>query len=244
MARTLIGSSSGSWVDAGRARAWGLGFGALWALTGVPACGSQGPSDPDETGGAAGGAAAAGGNGAGTAGTAGGSAGSGGSTPAACDSVFEQHPPASASHLAPCSVVSYESNPPSGGNHYDVWAAFQSYDFAVPAGFLVHALEHGAVVFWYNCPEGCADEVAQASAMIESFPLDPLCAGTSTSRRAVLVPSPELDARWAASAWGFLVKADCFDEGTLRSFYADHYAQGRENFCTPSGTTLTASTCP
>jgi len=213
----------------------------------VPACGSNEPNAPDETGGTAGGGAAAGGNGAGTGGTpsGGGSAGSGGSTPAACDSVFEAYPRTPPfSHLATCSAISYDSNPPSGGSHYGVWAAFQSYDFAVPAGFLVHALEHGAVVFWYNCPEGCAQEVAQASAMIDSLPLDPMCAGTSTPRRAILVPSPELDARWAASAWGFLVKADCFDEATLSSFYAEHYAQGPENFCTPSGTTLTAATCP
>jgi hypothetical protein len=147
-------------------------------------------------------------------------------------------------HLAQCSDIPYDSNPPSGGDHYGVWAAFQTYDFAVPVGFLVHALEHGAVVFWYNCPEGCADEVAQAQAMIDSFPLDPLCAGTGASRRAVLVPNPDLDARWAASAWGFLDKASCFDEAVLRSFYNDHYGNGPEALCVSSGATLTPSTCP
>lgn len=187
---------------------------------GVPACGSNEPS------------------------AAGSQAGAGGGPPALCDSVSEEHPPLSASHLASCSAVSYDSNPPSGGNHYDVWAAFQSYDFAVPAGFLVHSLEHGAVVFWYNCPDGCAEEVAQASAMLDSFPLDPLCAGTSTPRRAILVPSPDLDARWAASAWGFLQKADCFNELALRSFYAEHYGQGPERLCVAPGTLVTAGTCP
>src|SRR5687767_12510135 len=96
-----------------RGRAGGLGLGALLAATGVPACGSEEPSGPDETGGAAGGGATAGGTSAGTGGTpsggsaSGGSAGSAGGTPAACDSVFEAHPPASASHLARCSAVSY-----------------------------------------------------------------------------------------------------------------------------------------
>jgi Protein of unknown function (DUF3105) len=227
MAGSLIGARSAS----ARARAWGLGCAALWAAAGGPACGSTEPGGSEATAGAAGDAP-------------GFPAGSGGSTPALCDSVFEQHPPASASHLAPCSAVSYESNPPSGGNHYGVWAEFQSYDFAVPVGFLVHSLEHGAVVFWYNCPDGCAEEVARASAMIDSFPLDPLCAGTGAPRRAILVPSPDLDARWAASAWGFLEKADCFDEAVLRSFYADHYGQGPEDLCVAPGTTLTASTCP
>jgi len=109
---------------------------------------------------------------------------------------------------------------------------------------LQDALEHGAVVFWYNCPEGCADEVAQAQAMIDSLPLDPLCAGTGTPRRAVLVPNPDLDARWAASAWGYLDKASCFDEAVLRSFYAEHYGKGPEALCGGSGVTLTPSSCP
>jgi len=164
--------------------------------------------------------------------------------PALCDHISEARPPASAIHFEPCSAISYDSNPPSGGNHYRVWAAFQSYDFAVPVGFLVHALEHGAVVFWYNCPEGCADEVAQAQAMIDSLPLDPLCAGTGTPRRAILVPFPDLDARWAASAWGYLDKASCFDEAVLRSFYAEHYGKGPEALCGGSGVTLTPSSCP
>jgi hypothetical protein len=233
-------------IGIGRGRAWGLGFAALWAAAGVPACGSNEPSDSEPTGGAGGGAAAAGGTSAGTGGTpSGGAAGSGGNTPAACESVFEQYPPVPPfSHVAACSAVSYASNPPTGGNHYGTWAAFQNYDFAVPAGFLVHSLEHGAVVFWYNCPEGCADEVARANALIDSLPVDPLCAGTSTQRRAILVPSPDLDARWAASAWGFLVKAECLDEGTLLSFYAEHYGQGPEDFCSAPSTAVTASSCP
>jgi len=143
----------------------------------------------------------------------------------------------------PCTAVTYDTNPPSGGNHYQAWAAFQSYDYPVPPGFLVHSLEHGAVVFWYNCPDGCADEVADAQAMIDALPLDPLCARQPTLRRTILVPSPELDARWAASSWGFLTKGDCFDAGVLAAFYTAHFGQGPEALCAP-GQDLTAGACP
>jgi hypothetical protein len=224
----------------------------------VPACGSDGASPPDSNAGAAGedgsagnragsagnGASGGAGSGSPAGGSAGSAAGSGGASSGACRQISETHPPASATHLAMCSDIPYDSNPPSGGNHYGVWAEFQSYDFAVPDGFLVHALEHGAVVYWYNCPDGCADEVAQAQAMIDALPLDPLCAGLGTPRRTVLVPSPNLDARWAASAWGFLEKADCFDADALRSFYLEHFGQGPESLCGAAGVTLTATTCP
>jgi hypothetical protein len=101
----------------------------------------------------------------------------------------------------------------------------------LPAGFLVHALEHGAIVYWYNCPEGCADEVARAQAMIDALPVDPLCVGTSSQRRVILVPSPELDVRWAASSWGYVIKSSCFDAAALRSFYVDHVGRGPEALC-------------
>jgi hypothetical protein len=257
-------------LNSSRSRSVGLGTAALLAALGLPACGSDDPQLPgspspdnaagasgedgnagssgrsgsagDGASGSAGSGALAGGSGGSAAGSAG--SGSGGSGSGACQQISETHPPASASHLATCSDIPYDSNPPTGGDHYGVWAAFQSYDFAVPDGFLVHALEHGAVVFWYNCPDGCADEVAQAEAMINALPLDPLCAGLSTPRRAVLVPSPSLDARWAASAWGFLQKADCFDANSLSSFYMEHFGQGPEALCGPSGVTLTPTSCP
>jgi hypothetical protein len=167
----------------------------------------------------------------------------GGAPVGACDSVVEAHPPTAWDHLTPCDPVSYDTNPPSGGSHYFVWAAFQNYDFAVPQGFLVHSLEHGAVIYWYNCPEGCSAEVAQAEAFIAALPSDPLCAGNGSERRVILVPSPDLSTRWAASTWGYTLTADCFDSTAMRSFYDAHYGQGREDLCA-AGLDVTAATCP
>ena len=40
----------------------------------------------------------------------------------------------------------YDSNPPSSGPHYPIWADFKEYATPVPDGYLVHAEEHGAVL--------------------------------------------------------------------------------------------------
>jgi hypothetical protein len=183
--------------------------------------------------------------GSGTVGGSGGTAGSGvtGVGVGPCDIVVQASPPASAAHLVACTPVSYDTDPPSGGEHYAIWPAFQSYDFPVPAGFLVHALEHGTVVFWYNCPEGCADEVAEVEAFIASLPEDPECIGMGATRRAILTPSPTLGSRWAASAWGFALSADCFDEGLFREFYVEHYDAGPESLCV-AGQAFTEDPCP
>lgn len=131
-------------------------------------------------------------------------------------------------HLAVCSATDYPDNPPAGGDHYSVWAAYRSYSFAVPRGFWVHNLEHGAVVYTYNCPDGCADEVAQVQAMIDALPED--CGG-GPARRVVLTPDPLLDVRWGASAWGQTLRADCVDAARFRNFYLNHFGHGPEQVC-------------
>ncbi len=133
-------------------------------------------------------------------------------------------------HLVPCSEVDYPSLPPSSGAHYRAWAAFKSYSRPVPWGFLVHSLEHGAVVLSYNCPEGCDDEVARAQDLIDRQPLDESCPA-SVDRRIILAPAPDLPTRWAASAWGQTLTAGCFDETALAGFISAHYGRGPEDLC-------------
>ncbi|MEY2931820.1 MAG: hypothetical protein RL033_2569 [Pseudomonadota bacterium] len=228
---------------------------ALAGMAGVVGCGSD-PQAAEPSGSAgssagsgAGGSGAGGTGVAGTAASAGSSgagqlaAGAGGSGEEVCENIITEYPPPSAEHVTACSALSYDSNPPAGGNHYAIWAAFQSYDFALPAGFLVHALEHGAIVYWYNCADGCADEVARAQAMIDALPVDPLCSGTSSQRRVILAPSPDLDVRWAASSWGYVIKSSCFDPAALRTFYMDHFGRGPEALCN-DGQAFTGNPCP
>ena len=140
-------------------------------------------------------------------------------------------------HVSQCSGIEYSSNPPAGGPHYPTWAAFQSFSFPVPRGFWVHDLEHGAVVYGYNCtlfPDGCEDEVAKVQAMIDALPADPMCSAAAP-RRVVLTPDPLLDVRWGVSAWGFTLRATCADIERFRQFYLNHFALGPENLCN-SGT--------
>ena len=152
----------------------------------------------------------------------------------ACNVVLESATGLTHSHLNDCAPISYPDNPPIGGDHYGTWAAFQSYSFPVPRGFFVHDLEHGAIVFTYNCPEGCDDEVAQVQALIDALPEDSLCTGdpdTGALRRVVLTPDPLLDVRWGLSAWGHTLRADCVDSDRFSQFYLNHFGLGPEKLC-------------
>ncbi len=150
-----------------------------------------------------------------------------------CNAVVEEHPIEGFLHVDVCSPVTYETRPPSSGNHYPVWAAYKSYPAAIPEGFWVHNLEHGAVVFSYNCPGGCASDIAAAQALIDGAPQDPVCDPTAgdPSARFVMTPDPNLDVEFAASAWGWTLRADCFDPGAFGAFVQAHYGNGREVIC-------------
>ncbi len=147
-----------------------------------------------------------------------------------CSATLRSYEGATATHLAECSDIVYSTSPPVFGDHYPAWAAYRSFDFPVPLGYLVHSLEHGAIVFFYDCPDGCADEVATVQAFIDALPDDPRCS-PAVRVQVVLVPRPGLGARWAASAWGRSLTADCFDAEFFGQFYAAHHGRGPEDLC-------------
>jgi hypothetical protein len=223
-----------------------VGFGLA-----VVACGSVGdppsslPSAGTSSGGTSNGGTSSGGMsnaGMSNGGGAGGEPDDGGGI-GECNVRIIESPPASAIHEERCTEITYSTTPPSGGDHYANWSQFQTYDYPVPVGFLVHNLEHGAIVFWYDCPEGCADEVAEVQAFIDGQPVDPLCESFSADRRALLVPYPGLGARWAASAWGYALVADCFDSVEFGAFYTDHYGRAPESLCN-DGQVIPMNACP
>jgi hypothetical protein len=134
-------------------------------------------------------------------------------------------------HVPECTYVAYSTNPPTSGPHYPIWAEYMQYATPVPRGFWVHDMEHGGIVFTYNCPLGCASEVAQVAAVFDAYPTDPACVAPDRIRRTI-TPDPQLDAKFALSAWGAYIKADCIDLNQIYAFISTFYAHGPEDFCT------------
>ena len=159
---------------------------------------------------------------------------------ARCTSIIENHPSEGAVHI-PCTMAaSYLAEPPSSGSHYPNWAAYQTYATPIPWGNLVHNLEHGAMVIVYNCPQGCADDVTRLQAWIDALPPDPAC---GAAHRIILAPDPTLSVQFAATAWTWTLRSDCFDETAFTQFYAEHYGHGLEVVCS-SGFSSPTDLCP
>lgn len=148
-----------------------------------------------------------------------------------CTVQIARHAATSASHVPPCSALSYDV-PPSSGTHYSQWAAFGSYDAPVPWGFLVHALEHGAIVLAYRCEVGadCTEIRETLQAIVDAEPRDALCR-EEVPLRYVLAPAPDLEWPIAVLAWGHAYTATCLDRSSIEAFFDAHYAGGPENTC-------------
>jgi hypothetical protein len=149
--------------------------------------------------------------------------------------IFDPSP--SANHVAVGTPLTYATMPPVGGDHYPFWANFENYAAPLDHGYLVHALEHGAVVFWYRCAkrDACPTLASELETLAANLvPNDPLCAPYPTvRRRMIVVPEPKLTSVVAASAWGHAIALGCVDRDRLRTFTLARYDRATESVCAP-----------
>lgn len=54
-------------------------------------------------------------------------------------------------HVPQGSKVDYKFNPPTSGDHYPSWIIKGFYEEPRLDGNLVHSMEHGYIIIWYNC---------------------------------------------------------------------------------------------
>ena len=112
----------------------------------------------------------------------------------------------------------YCDGPPTGGPHDSCWGDWGTYsDEPLEARHWVHNLEHGAIVFLYNCPSGCDDELADLMAYLETY-----------EPKTIVTPYPSMNARFAMVAWEHRLLTDCVDAAAFDDFFERLYNQGPE----------------
>jgi hypothetical protein len=112
----------------------------------------------------------------------------------------------------------YNSEPPTSGPHYDTPVQAGFYDEAPADEFLVHNMEHGHIIIWYNCSDLSATDCDQLKSQIRDTMGR---AGLSTitgTLKLVAVPRPTLDTRLALTSWGRLQTLDAFDRDAILTF--------------------------
>jgi hypothetical protein len=113
-------------------------------------------------------------------------------------------------------VACYHSNPPTSGPHSGTDAARGIYAEPVPKENLVHNMEHGGVIVWYNCTD-CDELVSEIRQVAEDYLRD--------GRELVMSPYPEMEANTIAlTGWSRLDKFPVgeYSEERLRRFIEAH----------------------
>ncbi len=101
----------------------------------------------------------------------------------------------------------YNSNPPTSGWHYAVWADWGVYKEELPQERLIHNLEHGGIVIQYK-PDLDPATVTKLDDLKKN----------EFECKLVVVPSSKLDKSIVLSAWTRLYKTDTYEEETIKDF--------------------------
>jgi hypothetical protein len=143
---------------------------------------------------------------------------------AACSDI-ERFQDGGAQHVVDGTDVQYETNPPSSGDHYDTPAEPGFYDVAsgaqLPEERLVHNLEHGQIVFWYDPNnEKVQDDLER---LIENQP---------TEHALTLLAAPSSDIEpptgFTMTAWGAMQSCEEVSEAAINGFRAEFQGRGPE----------------
>lgn len=138
---------------------------------------------------------------------------------------------ASAEHVAEGSDPGpYASNPPAGGTHYasELEAGFYEENdpaasLAYPAGPLVHNLEHGYVIFWYNCAV-YGGECAELKQTIRAAMDD---AGNT---KLIAFPWSDMQVPLAMTSWGRILEFKQIDSDLMVAFARNNRNHAPESY--------------
>lgn len=113
----------------------------------------------------------------------------------------------------------FNSNPPTSGQHYgqEFDAGFyEESDPEVqnefPEGYLIHNLEHGYIIFWYNCDlldeASCSNLKSQIMGVMNEF----------NNFKVIGFPYNSIDVPLAMTSWGRMQTFDTFNPDAASDF--------------------------
>lgn len=126
-------------------------------------------------------------------------------------------------HLAAGTEIDYGTSPPTSGPHYSRPASAGYYTERPAFGNLVHSLEHGAIVIYYD-PANLTESAEQDLRSLTNQYTGPW-------QSVLAVPHVEENPEqpFVLTAWRHLLRLDSYDEQTVRAFLDAYRGKGPEN---------------
>jgi len=130
-----------------------------------------------------------------------------------------QEPLLNPEHIVPPAKGSYNTVPPTSGQHYNqpglAPTSWGIKDSNLPNEVTTHNLEHGGIVIGYN--NLTPAETDQLKGIVRALM-------NGTYRKIVLEPYPLANAKIALTSWGWLLNLQSVDEIQIVQFTRAHYA--------------------
>jgi hypothetical protein len=124
----------------------------------------------------------------------------------------------------------YSSVPATSGEHWGTPGNWGVYSPAAPAQQpqVIHNLEHGGIVIWYQPDQVAPDDVAELTRYVEQQI-------RSAKFKVILSPwtGEDFGHPIAVTAWNWLLYQDEADIEQIRAFLDDHYGEAPEPFGGP-----------
>lgn len=122
-------------------------------------------------------------------------------------------------HIPDGDPVDSPSDPPTSGSHYanPMPAGFYTVDSPEylagdQDGYLIHSLEHGYVIFWYNCDlldqQSCDTLLNNIKTVMDEF----------NGFKLIAFPRPSIDTPLIMTSWGQMQKFKSFDADLAAKF--------------------------
>jgi hypothetical protein len=122
-------------------------------------------------------------------------------------------------HFPDGAEIEYSTNPPTSGSHYSQGMPAGFYDedspevmdIPYPVGHLVHNLEHGYVIIWYNCgvldDAGCTELKSEIRALV-----------AEESNKVIAFPWNNMAETVVLTSWGQILRMETFDREAVLNF--------------------------
>lgn len=122
-------------------------------------------------------------------------------------------------HVPIGTKVTYRTDPPTSGNHWERWVDPGRYSEVPPNEMLVHSLEHGHIVIYIERPTAEAVRLLTLWSNLWRGMWDGI----------VVVPRPGLGSGVILTAWGQMLRQDAFDAAAAAAFIDAYRGRGPEN---------------
>ena len=148
--------------------------------------------------------------------------------PEAAPEVGEAVPIEPGKHIPEGVPPTYASEPPSSGEHYPSSLQPGFYDedarqqMLFPEGYLTHNLEHGYILFWYDCSQLDAAACERLKADLQAF------LQARPERKLIAFPAAGLEAPLVLTSWGRRLALTEADSAVLEAFVVANYNRAPE----------------